>query len=164
MLSLQVRIVVGTDRALAVYNRERDATSNQQEALSPTNVALHLRQQLRNVPAELLALNAPQRLFLTPEQAVRLTQAADSLAPRIEAIVSELTSLIAAPGDAPPPPQADRIRELARQAVALRIEIAAAARSILNEEQWSRVPPQLRDAATRFEPYPSVQVMAGPAF
>lgn len=164
ILSIQVRVVVGTDRSLAVFNRERDAGSNQQEAFSPANVALHLGQQLPNVPAEVLALNGPQRLYLTPEQAVRLQQAADSLAPRIESIVRELTGLIATPGGAAPLSDPVRIRDLGRQAIALRTGMVAAARSILNDEQWSRLPERLRNPAARFEAYPTVHVTSGPGF
>ncbi|HEU0299674.1 MAG TPA: hypothetical protein VFR37_09475, partial [Longimicrobium sp.] len=164
-LSLQMRVVLGTDRPLRAFNEARDAMSNRVQAFAPANVRLHLERQLANAPAAVLALNAPERLYLEPAQALRLQQAADSIAPRIESVVSALVGLVAVtPGVVPAPVDADAVRGLAAEAVALRAAGLETVRSILSAEQWAKLPESLRSPGPGFVPYPPEQLTASSSY
>jgi hypothetical protein len=153
-VSLQMRLVIGTDRALRDFRNRMAAGQVNASAFTPANIRLHASRQLPNVPAEILALNVQARLLLTPSQAQQLEQAASSLAPRIETLVSEVVSGVARV-PAPAALTAQRAGELVREAGALRMEGVRAAESILTPEQWDRVPARLRDVESRFSPHPS---------
>lgn len=95
-VSLQARVVLGVDRPLASYHAARDAAANRAAALAPANLQLHYRSQITNVPAQVLALNGPARLYLEPRQAILLQQSADSLEAEIVAVITQLLAAVAA--------------------------------------------------------------------
>jgi len=162
-LGIQGRIAVGSDRVVASFREELDVASRRDAALSPENVELHLRRQLPSVPAEVLALNGPSRLYLTPSQAVRLQQAADSLAPRIDEVVGALVEAVARrPGSRPV--SVGAVRDLARRAVELRAAGTGIARSLLTAEQWEKLPEHVRRPAAGFRPYPPERLVSPSAF
>jgi hypothetical protein len=152
-VSVQVRLVLGTDRALRDFRRQLAAGRTNADAFAPANVRLHAERQLPNIPAEALAMNGQAGLLLTPAQALRLQAAADSLAPGIEAVLAEVVASVSNEGNAPRLTAA-RASELQLQAGSLRAEGLSAVRAILTPEQWTRLPPALRAEQVRFSPYP----------
>lgn len=152
-ISLQVRVALGTDRALRDFRRQLAADRTNADAFSPANIRLHAERQLPNIPAEALAMNGQAGLLLTPVQALRLQAAADSLAPRIEEVVAEVVASVSNEGDAPRLTGA-RAGELQLQARSLRAEGLSVTRAILTPEQWTRLPAALRAEQARFSPYP----------
>lgn len=158
-LSLQLRVVVGVDRPLASYHEARDAAANRSAALAPANLQRHLRSEIRNVPAEVLALNGRASLFLEPAQARRLQQAADSLDREIEIVIAELVAAITSA----PPGEVDdlrRYRAMALRAVQLQTSGVEIARATLSTEQWGKLPRRLRSVRRRFAPLPMTSVSA----
>lgn len=163
-ISLQARVVVGSDRVLAAFRKGMNQASGRDEALAPPNVRLHLQRQLPNLPAEVLLLDAPQRLYLTPTQAERLQHGADSLAARITGVLDALVAAVAIqPPDAPRSGE-QHVRDLARQAVALRTEGAEMVRAVLTPEQWAQLPAAFRSPGSDFVPRPPQQITSSPDF
>lgn len=161
-LRLEARIAVGSDRVVAAFEEAVQANSNRQLALTPRNLRLHLESQLPNIPSEVLALNAPRALVLTPTQALRLQQVADSLAPEISRTIEALAALIEPTRFGAPLLDTERLRSLSDEAVRLRISGARAVRAVVSDEQWGRLPGWAREPSRRFAPFPSEQVGALP--
>lgn len=157
-LSIQVRAALGTDRAYRSFKDRMKANSEVQEALTPEALGAHLRAQLPNVPAEALARNAPARLYLSPEQAVRLQAAADSVTAGTERLVDALTRAVLEPGARYSRTGSARVRALSEQATALRRSAVEATRSVLAPGQWEKLPPALRTTRTRFAPNPPARI------
>lgn len=159
-LSLQLRVVVGVDRPLAAYNEARDEAANRAAALAPANLQRHLRNELRNFPEQVLALNGPGKLYLEPHQARRLQQAADSLSTEIDHMVAAFVSAITvAPGAEVE--DLNRYRSLANAALALQNAGLEITRSTLSPEQWGKLPRRLRTVRRRFAPLPVASVSGG---
>jgi hypothetical protein len=162
-LGIQGRIAVGSDRVVASFEEGLKTAGSRDEALSPEKVELHLRRQLPSAPAEVLALNGPKRLYLTPSQAVRLQQAADSLSAPLAEVVGALVEAVARrPGGSPV--NARAVRELAKRAVEVRAAGAEAARSLLTAEQWAKLPEHVRSPAADFRPYPPERLSSPSSF
>ncbi len=158
MLSIQARFALGTDRAYRSFQDALRRNSNAAEALTPENLRVHLQTQLPNLPAEVLARNAPARLYLSPDQAVRLQVVADSLATETELLVKALIETVLEPGGRYSRRNSERIRSLSDRAVALRRSAVAITQPLLTTEQWTRLPMYLRDSGSRFAPIPPERI------
>ncbi|MFL5538244.1 MAG: carboxypeptidase regulatory-like domain-containing protein, partial [Longimicrobiaceae bacterium] len=92
-LVLQGRLSLGPDPAFAPLAGLIGGA--RQTAYSPESVRPALAGRFVNVPAEALSLNGPRELGLTPAQALRLRQAADSLGAGLAPALDSLVSILA---------------------------------------------------------------------
>jgi hypothetical protein len=150
-LSIQGRVVLGSDRVLAQFRQAMAAAGRRDPALEAANLRAHLERQLVNLPAEVLSLNGPEQLGLLPSQARALQAAADSLSRQSQALISAFVEAIANPQLGP---DAERIRELVQHAHVWRTAGVEITRSLLTPEQWARVPGSLRRPPSSFAPFP----------
>lgn len=164
MLSIQARVVIGTDRVQRDVVEQLNARSNRVEMLTPENVRLHIEQQLPVLPLEVLALNGPKRLYLTPAQALPLQALADTLGPRIGRLTEELVDAVATRSAGAPAVRAQPLQVLVNEAVALRATGIAAVQSILSEAQWAALPGWLREAPRGLVPFPPEMISSGPDY
>ncbi|HEX8905052.1 MAG TPA: hypothetical protein VF771_09445, partial [Longimicrobiaceae bacterium] len=137
-LVLQGRLALGPDPAFAPLAGLVGAM--RQNAYSPETVRPSLARRFVNVPAEALSLNGPRGLALTPAQALRLQQAADSLGAELAPALDSLVSILATEPQRRAPDAAavvDRLGERAQALVDRGMEIA---REVLTPAQWRRLP------------------------
>jgi hypothetical protein len=152
--SVQARLVLGRDPA---YRNPLAGTSNGGATLAPARVRTHLRQNIPNIPAEVLALNGPRELALLPAQAARLQEVADSLQPQVASVVDSLATLLA--GREGPRTAAQRALQdalVARAGTLLRTG-AEASRAVLSPAQAARLPRPLREPNLRFPLLPPLE-------
>lgn len=154
-------MVLGNDHVLSSALREMNA--DDRDALTPARLRQHLVQQWPNVPAEVLAQNAPRQLYLTPAQVERLQAAADSVVALREPVLRELVELLTGTRryDAG---TIRRLAELKAQAIALRQGGADRAREILTAEQWSQLPAPMRTVGTELLLSPRTEFSSGDAY
>ncbi|HYW09603.1 MAG TPA: hypothetical protein VE913_21755, partial [Longimicrobium sp.] len=154
-ISLQVRVVIGSDHQLAAFEAARRAGTNRDAALQPPALREHFRLQFPNVPAEVLALNGPVRLNLTPTQVGRLGAAADSLALALNSVTEVLVSRVSGSGAVPPKPLdfAELLR-LGARGVEIRDAGREVTRVVLTREQWAKLPRSVRESRPGFSPFP----------
>lgn len=152
-LSIQARMVVGRDPG---YRNPLGAPAGGL-ALAPARVRTHLRQNIPNVPAEVLALNGPRELNLSPDQAARLQELADSLQPRIASVVDSLAASLV--GQAGPRTAARKAvsDELVARAGALLRAGAEGSGAVLSAAQAARLPRALREPNLEFPLLPPVE-------
>ncbi|HET7460187.1 MAG TPA: carboxypeptidase regulatory-like domain-containing protein [Longimicrobium sp.] len=160
-LSLQVRVVVGTDQVRSAALREMRA--GQDEGLTPARLRMHLVQQWTNVPAEALLQDAPRRLHLTPAQAARLQAEADSVVARREPVLRDMVELLTG-GHRYDASTIHRLDQLRVQAGALRQAGADAARAVLTPGQWAALPSSLRSFPEGFTLSPPTVITGGENF
>jgi Carboxypeptidase regulatory-like domain len=96
-----------------------------------------------------IALDDSLKLALTPEQKVQLRSQSDSLAPRVDKLVTEIADLLAGAGSNPDPQvifarmagKTNEGRKLAEQAI-------AQLQATLTPEQWAKVPESVKTIPT----------------
>jgi hypothetical protein len=153
-LSVQARLVLGKDPA---YRNPLGALPNGGGALAPAKVRAHLRQNIPNIPAEVLALNGPRELLLLPAQAARLQEVADSLEPQITAVVDSLVTSVVGQSGPRTAAQKAQLDALVARARALIEAGAAAPRAVLSPAQAARLPRLLRDPDLQFPLLPPME-------
>ncbi|HEX8392409.1 MAG TPA: carboxypeptidase regulatory-like domain-containing protein [Longimicrobium sp.] len=139
-LTFQGRIALGPDPAfqpLAGAIAGTRQNNNTPQVLRPA-----LATRLPNVPAQVLALNGPRGLQLTPEQAQRMLDAAAQVEARLGPARDTLVALLSAPLAQRAAAQ-ERITALGREAQQAMDAGMEAARAVLNAEQWRRLPAEL---------------------
>ncbi|MBV9108521.1 MAG: hypothetical protein JO306_03840, partial [Gemmatimonadetes bacterium] len=155
-LSIQARIVLGRDRVETAFQRVIDAGSDREQAYLPENLRAHFERQIPNTAAAILALNGLRRLALTPDQVERLQQVADSISrPRanlLEALVQHVSSAHTQEGDS------SGLEDLGREAVALRKAQVTTAHAVLSEQQWRKLPRELRSDDAQFALFPPERI------
>lgn len=137
-LVLQGRLALGPDPAFAPLAGLIGGA--RQTAYSSETVRPALAARFVNVPAEALSLNGPRELGLTPAQAVRLRDAADSLGAALAPALDSLVAILATEPQRRAPDAAatvDRLGERAQLLVDRGMEIA---REVLTPAQWRRLP------------------------
>lgn len=150
--SIQARIAVGSDRAYQSFKDRIAVVSDGDAAMRPENLRFYFEGQLPNVPAQVLALNAPLHLFLSTSQATRLQQAADSLAGESTVLISELVDAVEAAGPTTGGLPWRRVTELSERATGWRRTAVEITESILTPDQWEHMPESLRIKDVRFSP------------
>jgi hypothetical protein len=164
IVSIQVRIVLGSDRVLASFREATTAGARRDPALEAANLRLNIEQQLFNVPREVLRRNLSDELRLTPQQALGLQSAADSISVLLSPAVDSLVAQVEAAGPSGAGLNRQPFRELVRQAVDIRRSGLELTRGILTSEQWARLPPRLRTPPRSFAPHPPQRLVSPPGF
>lgn len=144
-LVIQGRMALGADPARQALARMVASSLARRTPLD--ELRRDLSERLPNVPARVLALDAPLRLGLTPAQAAGLRAAADSAQPRIDALADSLAGALheaqGARSDDEGARQARVQGYLAEARVTLEAGRASAER-LLSREQWDALPAALR--------------------
>lgn len=159
-LTIQARIVVGSDRVQGAFERAVESISNRSEAFTRENLRAHFTDQLPNVAARTLELNGPLGLRLTPSQAERLQFLSDSVGERLTKVIEALADTVAQSAGAGAVQMPEHLSSLVAEAVALRRSQIEALRATLTREQWRTLPSYLRVAGNTFMPHPAEEITA----
>lgn len=162
-LSIEGRIAIGSDRVVSAFRQNLRAANERGQSLMPESLRAYLAQQMVNVPAQVLMLNAPRRLLLTPAQAARLQAAADSIGAENRTVEDALVTAVLE-ARAGTHSHAENLRVLSRRAVLLRQLGADLVRTVLSPEQWQKLPGQLRSPGAEFAPFPPEQITVQTGF
>ncbi|MBB4636672.1 TonB-dependent receptor [Longimicrobium terrae] len=163
-VSLQVRVVLGSDRVLASFREATIAAARRDPALETANLRLNIEQQLPNIPGEVLKRNLPDELRLSPQQAMALQSAADSIGERLGPVLDALAAQVAATGPGGAGLRQPLFQDLVRRATGLRRSGLEITRGILTQEQWVRLPSRLRTVSRTFAPYPPQRLVSPAGF
>lgn len=155
-VSVQGRVVVGSDRPLADFRAASEAARNRSVALTPANLRRHYEDQIPNFPAEVLAMNLGSGLQLTFGEALALRTVADSLRDRLSVVAERMVEAAATGGGARGDPLAP-FRSPLREAADIQITGLVAVQSILSDAQWYLLPRSLRIVNKVFAPYPATE-------
>lgn len=136
-ITLQARLTLGADPRFAPM-AERLALG---AAEGPAQLRRRLAEQVRNLPAVVLELDAsaPGELALTPAQVELLRTSAAALAPKIESSLSELAEALSRRGPMNAARRA-RIEESARSAAEGAEAGLRRVREVLTPQQWAQLP------------------------
>jgi hypothetical protein len=139
-LTLQGRFTLGPDPAMQPLAGLIGGV--RQNGFPAEALRASLGTRLPNVPAQVLALNAPRGLRLSPEQVIRLQAAAAEVQGPLVTLRDSLAAILAAPLAQ----RAAAQGQIASQSAAAQELVGRgteAARAILNAEQWRRLPGEL---------------------
>jgi hypothetical protein len=156
-LQVRFRWTIGGDPAM----QSLDEFISSGTGLSSAALREQLTQRILNVPTQVIGLNDSSHLHLSVQQIIALQEVADSLQPRIDLVIEQLTDALTSSSAGSKSTSQSLASALIKEAQELIERGAKAAQAALSRDQWDKLPDRLRKPVTEIPRTPTQSVRIG---